>query len=64
MKEDKKMDTVINDYLKKNPGVKKAMKVFGMSMKEYKTSIEALTQKRIITSTSSTNLNGNMERNN
>lgn len=47
--------------LKDRPNLKKAMKIFGMGMKEYTKAISAITKKNIIVT--STNTNGDLGRN-
>jgi len=61
MDDNKKTSQEIDRFLKENPNLKKAMDVFGVSMKEYTKAINALTKKNVIIT--SNNTNGDLGRN-
>lgn len=61
MKEKEKIDKQVKHFLKANPNLKKAMEIFGVSMKEYTKAINALTKKNVIIT--SNNTNGDLGRN-
>jgi len=55
MKKEERIDKKVKEFLKENPKIKEAMEVFGMSMKEYTSAINALTRQNTILSTNNTN---------
>lgn len=58
-KKNTNLETVAKEYLKKNPSIKRALKIFNMSQEVYENAIKALSNQKVTISTKTTILNNN-----
>jgi len=58
----KELNKLIEKTLKDNPSLRKSLQVFNLSRKEYKEAIRSLSNRPTISSSQSTNYDGDMAR--
>lgn len=56
MKKTISTDELISKYLKDNPAIKKALKIFDISSKEYRNTIKSMQPQKTFINTKSTNI--------